>query len=191
MNPRVIIISAPSGAGKTTIVKEILKDFENLEFSISATTRKPREGEVNGKDYYFLEIDDFRKKINNNEFVEYEEVYDGLIYGTLESEVNRICKKGNIVIFDVDVKGGVNLKQKFGDNALSIFIKPPSVEELKIRLINRGTDNEEVIKTRIARAYEELTYENKFDVAITNDELEEAVKETYERIKKFIKQIES
>lgn len=184
---KIIIISAPSGAGKTTIVKQVLKDIPQLAFSISATTRNPRKGEIDGRDYYFLSVDEFQKRIKNNEFIEYETVYEGLIYGTLSSEVERITKAGRYPIFDVDVKGGINIKQKFGKQALSIFIKPPSREELERRLRGRGTDEEDVIRKRLERAKEELEHTRQFDKVIVNDKLEEAIEETEKIILDFIK----
>lgn len=169
MNKKVIIFSAPSGAGKSTIVNHLLKKFPYLEFSISATSRSPRGEEKNGKDYYFFTGDQFEKKIKNGEFIEYEEVYQGSYYGTLKSEVQRIWDKGNIIVFDIDVKGGVNLKRLYGKNALAVFIQPPSIEVLRERLISRGTDSQEAIDKRVEKASEELTYANKFDVVLIND----------------------
>ncbi len=174
MNGKMIIFSAPSGAGKTTIVKHLLSKFPQFEFSISATSRKMREGEQHGKDYFFLSAEDFRQRISNSEFVEWEEVYTDNFYGTLRSELDRIWSKGNVVIFDVDVKGGVNLKKMFPDNSLSLFVMPPSVEELRNRLVGRGTDSAEAIERRVAKAEEELSYSDKFDVVVVNDNLEEA-----------------
>ena len=188
MNKKVIIFSAPSGAGKSTIVGHLLKKFPFLEFSISATSRKPRGEEVNGIHYYFFSTDQFETKIKNGEFVEYEEVYAGSYYGTLKSEVERIWDKGNIIIFDIDVKGGVNLKRLYGSNALAIFIQPPSVEELRNRLVGRGTDSAEAIERRVAKAEEELTYAGKFDKIIINDNLEEALKDAEETVEKFHKE---
>ena len=187
MNKKVIIFSPPSGAGKSTIVGHLLKKFPFLEFSVSATSRKPRGEEVNGKHYYFFSTDQFETKIKNGEFVEYEEVYSGSYYGTLKSEVERIWDKGNIIIFDIDVKGGVNLKRLYGSNALAIFIQPPSVEELRNRLVGRGTDSAEAIEKRVAKAEEELTYAGKFDKIIINDNLEEALKEAEDTVERFYK----
>jgi guanylate kinase len=185
-SPKIIIISAPSGAGKTTIVRQVLKDFPQLEFSISATTRDPRKGEIDGRDYYFLSIQEFRERIDQDEFIEYEEVYEELIYGTLSSEVSRITEKGHCPIFDVDVKGGINIKRQFGDQALSIFIKPPSPEELERRLRGRGTDSEEVIVKRLERAKEELSYTDHFDKLVVNDVLKDAIDETEKIIREFL-----
>ena len=175
MDKKVIIFSAPSGAGKSTIVRHLLTKFNCLEFSVSATSRAPRGQEVDGKDYYFFSTEEFEDKIRKGDFVEYEEVYKGSYYGTLVSEVQRIWEKGNIIIFDIDVKGGVNLKRLYGENALAVFIQPPSVEELRNRLVGRGTDAPEAIERRVAKAEEELTYADKFDVVLINDRLEEAL----------------
>ena len=185
MKKKVIIFSAPSGAGKSTIVGHLLKKFPFLEFSVSATSRKPRGEEVDGKHYYFFSTDQFESKIRNGEFVEYEEVYAGSYYGTLKSEVERIWDKGNIIIFDIDVKGGVNLKRLYGANAMAIFIQPPSIEELRKRLIGRGTDSAEAIERRVAKAAEELTYADKFDKIIVNDKLELALKEAEDIVEAF------
>jgi len=186
MKGKLIIISAPSGSGKTTIVKEILASGLNIEFSVSAASRQPRINEVNGRDYYFLSVDEFKEKIENDEFLEWEEVYPGSFYGTLKSELQRIWDKGNHVIFDVDVKGGINIKKYSPENALAIFIKAPSIEELEKRLRNRLTDNEETILKRVAKAEYELSFAPKFDKIVVNDNLEKAVKETYETIGAFI-----
>jgi guanylate kinase len=174
MDKKVIIFSAPSGAGKSTIVHHLLEKYSFLEFSISATSRAPRGKEENGKDYYFFTTEEFENKIKADHFVEYEEVYAGSYYGTLKSEVERIWKKGNIIVFDIDVKGGVNLKKLYGENAVAVFIQPPSVEELRNRLIGRGTDSAEAIERRVAKAEEELTYASKFDIVLINDKLDEA-----------------
>jgi guanylate kinase len=183
---KLLIFSAPSGSGKTTIVREVLKRFNNLEFSISACSRAPRKGEVHAKDYYFLEVEDFKQRINNEEFVEWEEVYKDSFYGTLKSEVDRIWNNGNHVVFDVDVKGGLNIKKQFGEKALAIFIKPPSVEELRRRLEKRGTETQEQIDKRINKAEYELGFAKGFDVVILNDELEKAVEETNNLVAEFL-----
>ncbi len=184
---KLIIISAPSGAGKTTIVRELMKDTNlNLMFSVSATSRPPREHEQNGKDYYFLSADEFRQKIKNNEFVEWEEVYKNQYYGTLKEEITRILKMNKNIIFDVDVKGGLNIKKVYPEIALSIFIKPPSVEELKKRLQNRGTETKQSIKKRIAKAEYELSFADKFDKIIINDDLTRAINETKKTIQDFL-----
>jgi len=171
---KMIIFSAPSGAGKSTIISHLLKSGFGLEFSISATTRAARGTEKHGVEYYFLSVDDFEKQIANDGFVEFEQVYEGRYYGTLKSELTRIWEKGNVVLFDVDVVGGINLKKKFGDQALSIFVQPPSVEELRKRLIGRSTDSSEEIEKRIAKAELELSYASQFDKIIINDNLSEA-----------------
>ena len=187
MNGKLVIFSAPSGSGKTTIVKHLLDKGFNLEFSISACNRKPRGAEVNGKDYYFLETDEFRNKIAENEFVEWEEVYEDRFYGTLRSELDRIWNKGNHVLFDVDVKGGVNIKKQFGEQALSVFIMPPSIEELRNRLHGRETDSPKEIEKRIAKAEEEISYARQFDHIILNDELEFSTIEAEELLNAFLK----
>lgn len=186
MQGKLIIFSAPSGAGKTTIVHHLLKQNLNLEFSVSATSRGKRHTETEGKDYYFLTSEEFKKKIENGDFLEWEEVYPGTFYGTLKSEVERIRKNGKHVIFDVDVVGGSNIKKFYGDEALAIFVQPPSVEELRNRLIARSTDAIEVIEKRVAKAEYELTFAGKFDVIIINDELATACKKAEERVKEFI-----
>lgn len=184
---KVIIFSAPSGSGKTTLVKHALEVVSELEFSISCTTRQPRGTEVQGVDYHFLSPDEFRAKIAEDAFVEYEEVYTDKYYGTLKSEVEKIWTKGKVVIFDVDVKGGISLKKYFGEKALSIFIEPPSIAELERRLISRATDDAETIKTRVAKAEEELSYANQFDVIVINENLDEAKEKVESLIKEFIK----
>lgn len=188
MKGKLIIFSAPSGAGKTTIVKHLLQQDFGLEFSVSATSRQPRPGEVHGKDYYFLSENDFRKKIKNNEFLEWEEVYSGTFYGTLKSEVERIRQKGKNVIFDVDVVGGVNIKKYYGEEALAVFVQPPSVEELRKRLQNRSTEPEEKINMRVAKAEKELTFAKQFDMILINDELAETLKEAEKMITGFLSQ---
>lgn len=183
---KLIIFSAPSGAGKTTIVKYLLQQDLNLEFSVSATSRTRRHTETDGKDYYFLSADEFRRKIENDEFLEWEEVYEGIYYGTLKSEVERICSKGSHVIFDVDVVGGCNIKKYYGNKALAIFVQPPSIEELRKRLISRSTDAIEVIEKRVAKAAYELTFANQFDCIIVNEELSLAYQEAEKCIREFI-----
>lgn len=185
---RLVIFSAPSGAGKSTIVNYLLEKNLGLTFSISATSRSPRGTEKDGVEYYFLSPDEFRQKIDNGEFLEYEEVYKDRYYGTLKSEVQRILVNGNNVIFDVDVVGGCNIKDFYGKQALAIFIEPPSITELKQRLIKRGTDNEEVINDRIAKAEYELTFAPKFDVVIRNEELEKAKAEALSVVHEFLSQ---
>lgn len=183
---KVIIFSAPSGSGKTTLVKHCLQQFPQLQFSVSATTRALRGEEIHGKDYFFLSVEGFKKLISENAFVEYEEVYHDKFYGTLKSEVERIWQSGKTVIFDVDVKGGIALKKYFGDKALSVFIMPPSVEELERRLVSRATDDPETIKTRVAKASEEMTYKDQFDVIIVNNDLDEAKNTTENILKNFL-----
>lgn len=182
MNNKVIIFSAPSGAGKSTIVNHLLKLHPELEFSISATSRAPRGQEQHGVEYYFYTADDFRQMISEDRFVEYEEVYAGSFYGTLRSEVERIWAKGHTIIFDIDVQGGVNLKRIFGEQAFSIFIQAPSVEVLRKRLNGRGTDTEEAIERRVAKAASEMEFAaGKFDHVLINDDLQTALAEA-ERI---------
>lgn len=168
---KVILFSAPSGAGKTTIVRHLLAKYEQLMFSVSATTRKKRDHEENGVDYYFLSVNDFKEKIESNAFLEYEEVYAGVFYGTLKSEIDRIWKMGKMVVFDVDVMGGKSLKKYFGEKALAVFVKPPSLQVLAERLALRNTETPESLKTRISKAEYELTFEKDFDVALVNNDL--------------------
>ncbi len=182
---KVIIFSAPSGSGKTTIVRALLEQFTQLEFSISATSRAPRGAEKNGVDYHFFSQEEFQKAVSEDRFVEWEEVYQGTCYGTLRSEIERIWSKGNIIVFDVDVMGGINLKRIFGEDACSIFIMPPSVEELRRRLVGRGTDAPEVIDRRVAKAEFELTKAPEFDRIVINDQLDQAITETIDLINAF------
>lgn len=186
MANKVLIFSAPSGSGKSTIVNHILGLHPEVEFSVSATSRPPRGQEQNGVEYYFIDEDEFRRRIADDEFVEYEEVYQGRFYGTLKEEVERIWAKGNVIIFDVDVKGGVNLKKYFGDKALSVFIQAPSIEELRRRLIFRGTDSEEEIEKRVGKAAEEMTYADKFDYILINDDLDTAFAESEKVVGDFL-----
>jgi len=183
---KLVIFSAPSGSGKTTLARYLLAELPQLAFSVSACSRKMRPGEVDGKDYYFLSTEEFKKKISNNEFVEYEEVYPDHFYGTLFSEIERIWAKEKAVLFDVDVVGGANLKKIFGDSALAVFVKPPSIEILRERLENRATDTKNNIGIRLAKAEHELTFENQFDITIVNDELEKAKSETLNIVQKFL-----
>jgi guanylate kinase len=184
---KLVIFSAPSGSGKTTIVRELLKRFNCFEFSISATSRQPRGQEQHGVDYYFLSNEEFRERGERNEFVEWEEVYAGTCYGTLRSEMERIWAKGNTILFDVDVLGGINLKRLFGDDACSIFIMPPSLEELERRLRGRGTDAEEVILKRIGKAEFEISKAEEFDFTVVNDDLQVATNEVASIIENFLK----
>ncbi len=185
----IIIFSAPSGAGKSTLVNYLLEQGLGLEFSVSATSRAPRGEEKHGEAYYFLSPDEFRERIANDHFIEYEEVYAGCFYGTLKSEIERISAKGNHVVFDVDVVGGVNLKRIFGDEALSLFVAPPSVDELRKRLIGRQTDSMEMIERRVAKAEHELTYAPQFDKVIVNDDLTTAQAEAKGVIEKFLNRV--
>lgn len=183
---KLIIVSAPSGSGKSTLVQYLMKQGLDLAFSVSCTSRAPRGEEQHGVDYFFLSPEEFRQRIANDEFLEYEEVYTDKFYGTLKSEVERIGAMGKIAVFDVDVKGGVNIKKYYGDRALSLFIQPPSIEELSRRLHGRGTDAEEVIQQRLAKAGEELTYAPKFDRVIVNDKLEVAQQEILQVVTDFL-----
>lgn len=178
---KIIIFSAPSGSGKSTLINYMMSKMDVFEFSISATSRAPRGTEQNGVEYYFLTPEEFKQKIANDEFLEYEEVYTDKFYGTLKSEVERIVNAGKVALFDVDVKGGVNIKKFYGDRALSVFIQPPSIEALRERLIGRATDAPEVIEKRIERASFELTFADKFDKIVVNDDLEKA-KEDIEKV---------
>lgn len=186
MNNKVVIFSAPSGSGKTTIVRHILDLHPEMEFSVSATSRPPRGQEQDGVDYYFLSPRAFKARIRADKFVEYEEVYEGRFYGTLKSEVDRIWAKGHVIIFDVDVKGGISLKNYFGDQALSVFIQAPDVEELRRRLVARGTDSPEAIDERVAKAAEEMTYAPRFDYILINDDLQTAFREIEGVVDRFL-----
>lgn len=183
---KLIIFSAPSGAGKTTIVRHLLKKFPQLSFSISATTRESRGSEQHQNDYYFISKEDFLHKIARQEFVEFEEVYSGTFYGTLRSEIERIWNEDKHVIFDIDVEGGLRLKRKYEDDALAIFVQPPSLEVLKERLTGRGTDSEEKLQERFIKAEKELQYADKFDVILKNYDLETACKEAEKLVRDFL-----
>lgn len=183
---RAIIISAPSGAGKTTIVHHLLKSGLKLEFSISATSRPLRSGETDGHDYHFLAPDDFQERIKNEAFVEWEEVYPGSYYGTLRSELERIWSNGHYVLFEVDVFGGLKLKDIFKDSALSLFIMPPSVQALEDRLRKRSTDSEESLKKRMDKAKLEIDQSHRFDKIVINDKLEAAMEESFQIVKSFL-----
>lgn len=187
MQGKLIIFSAPSGAGKTTIVRHLLKKYpDKLSFSISASTREPRGEEIDGKDYYFISKEDFLHRIAQQEFVEFEEVYSGTFYGTLNSEIERIWESGKHVVFDLDVIGGLRLKRKFEDRALAIFVEPPSLDVLEKRLRGRGTDSEEKLKERIEKADKELVYAKDFDVILHNDSLTKACSEAEKLVEEFL-----
>ncbi|MBE9586107.1 guanylate kinase [Mucilaginibacter sp. JRF] len=186
MEGKLIIFSAPSGAGKTTIVHHLLGKMPELEFSISATTRQPRGTETHGEDYYFISKEEFLHLIAKKYFVEFEEVYTGTFYGTLRTEIERIWSKGKTVIFDIDVEGGLHLKRKYADQALAIFVQPPSMDVLKQRLSGRGTDSQEKLNERFAKAEKELSYAPKFDVILKNYDLDTACAEAEELVRNFI-----
>ena len=184
---KVIIFSAPSGAGKTTVVKYLLQNLTSqLSFSISACSRAPRQNEVNGKDYHFLSVEDFKKGIENKLFLEWEEVYPNLFYGTLLEEVERIWSNGKAIIFDVDVKGGISLKKHFGEKALSVFVAPPSLGVLEERLRNRGTESEEDLRKRIGKVAQEMTHKSDFDKVLVNENLERACQQALEMAQDFL-----
>lgn len=184
---KAIIISAPSGAGKTTIVHHLLKILPQIEFSVSATSREKRPDETHGKDYFFISAEEFRKKIERDELLEWEEVYPRCFYGTLKEEVEKIWKRGNAAAFDVDVIGGLNLKKILGKNALALFIMPPQFEELEKRLRNRGTESAEKLAVRIAKAKEEMTKANLFDKIVVNDSLPHALADAEQLVRDFLK----
>lgn len=183
---KLIILVAPSGSGKTTIARRLLQDFLKIKFSVSATTRKPRADEKHGEDYFFLSPEVFENKIAANEFLEWEEFYNGNRYGTLRSEVDKLMESGYFPLLDIEVKGALNVKQIYGARSVSIFIQPPSIEELKKRLINRGTEDDASLQTRLERAEHELTFANRFDYVVVNDDLEVAYKQVTTIIKTFI-----
>lgn len=186
--PKLIIISAPSGSGKTTIVKYLLTVFPSLAFSISATSRKIRNGETDGKDYFFISAEDFKKRINRGELLEWQEVYSGSLYGTLRPEIDRLLAEGKDVIFDVDVVGGLNIKKEFGERALAVFVCPPSIKALEERLNCRNTDSVETIRKRVEKAASEMTYIDKFDYVLVNKDLEEAKREIFQKVNDFLMQ---
>lgn len=184
---KAIIFSAPSGSGKTTIVRHLLEKFEELEFSVSATTRPRRiDREIDGTDYYFLSVEDFKNKISNGDFVEWEEVYDGNYYGTLKSEINRIWQDGKHVLFDVDVKGGIKLNQYFKERGLAVFVKVKNMLELEKRLRHRNTETEEIIRKRLAKAEYEMSFEDQFDITLMSDELEATLRKAEKLVLDFI-----
>ncbi len=185
---KVIIFSAPSGSGKTTVVNHLLSVMPELGFSISATTRKPRANELDGREYYFLEQDAFDQKVEENAFLEYEQVYNGIFYGTLRTEVERLWAAGKTVIFDVDVAGGLKIKSQFKDQALAIFLRPPSIDVLMERLKKRSTEVEHQLQMRIDKANYELQYEKQYDVVLVNDQLDKTLLEAEQMVKSFIKQ---
>ncbi len=187
MSKKLMIFSAPSGSGKSTLVQYLMTQNPDLAFSISCTSRAPRGTEKHGVEYYFLSPEEFRQRIANDEFLEYEEVYTDKFYGTLKSEVERLSNEGKVVLFDVDVKGGVNIKKFYGDRAMSIFVQPPSIEELSRRLHGRGTDTEEVIQTRLDKAAYELTFAPQFDKVVVNDDLDQAKAEVLRLMNEFLK----
>ncbi|MEZ7874203.1 MAG: guanylate kinase [Bacteroidales bacterium] len=183
MTKNVLIVSAPSGGGKSTIVGHLLKTFNIFDFSVSATTRAPRGAEVNGKEYFFLSEAEFKSRVEAGEFIEHEEVYPGLFYGTFKSEVERVWGNGKIVLFDIDVMGGINLKKLYGEKALSIFIAPPSLEILRERLVKRSTDSPEAIEKRVAKAQKEMQFAGNFDKILVNDDLQTALNEVEQIIR--------
>ncbi len=183
---KVIIFSAPSGSGKSTIINYLLERDLGLEFSISATSRQPRGSEKHGIEYYFLSLEDFEQKIENQDFVEYEEVYPGCYYGTLRSEIERISAKGHTVVFDVDVLGGINLKKEFSEDAMAIFVSPPSIEVLRERLINRATDTPEMVEKRVGKAEYEMSFALQFDRILINDDLEKAQRKAEKIVREFL-----
>lgn len=183
---KLIIFSAPSGSGKTTLVHYVMEKIPKLSFSVSATSRPPRPGEKNGVDYYFISVEDFRRKIKEGAFVEWQEVYENQYYGTLKSEVEKIRARGHSVVFDVDVKGGVNIKKIYRDQALAIFVKPPSLKVLEERLRRRSTEDEESLRKRLERAAFELGFESRFDKVVVNDQLEKAQQEALHLVREFL-----
>ncbi len=183
---KVVIFCAPSGSGKTTIVKHLLQHNAQLQFSVSACTRAQRTGEVNGKDYYFLSQEEFKARIANQDFLEYEEVYGGNFYGTLKTEIDRIWAMGKVVVFDVDVVGGLNIKKYFGQNALAVFVKPPSVAVLEERLRFRSTETEETLQMRVGKAVKELAYETQFEQVLLNEDLPTALAAAEKLVENFI-----
>lgn len=188
MAGKIIIITAPSGAGKTSITRYLLNKFPQLAFSISAATREPRGNEKSGVDYYFMSLHDFEDKIENNEFVEWEMVYEGKYYGTLKNELERIWRENKVPVLDIDVKGAIHVQRQYPHTSLSIFILPPSIDELRKRLYGRGTDSEENIATRLNKATYEMSFSHSFNKVVVNHELHEACTETEETVRKFLEQ---
>lgn len=186
MQGKLLLFCGPSGSGKTTIVHHLLKNNKQLQFSISATTRNQRANETHGVDYYFISVDEFRKKIDKNEFIEWEEVYKNGFYGTLKSEVERIWKKNGVAVFDVDVEGGLKIKKQFGDQLLAVFIQPPSIDQLHQRLQARATESPEALAARVTKAEHELTYAYLFDHVIVNDDLEKSLQEAQRLVNEFL-----
>ena len=186
MEGKLIIFSAPSGAGKTSIIKYLLDKISSTEFSISATSRKPRKNEKNGIDYHFISINSFKKKIENNDFIEYEEVYENVFYGTLNSEIDRIWQNGKTVLLDMDVKGGLKIKSIFKEKALSIFIKPPSIKSLDNRLAKRALDTQKSIQERLKKSEFELGYAEEFDIVLENNDLDKTKNEAFRIVSEFI-----
>lgn len=186
LNGKLLIITAPSGAGKTSITKYLMKLFPQLAFSVSAATRTPRAHETNGVDYYFLSTEDFQQKIQNNEFIEWEMVYEGKYYGTLKSELQRIWQNNQVPVLDIDVKGAIHVQQQYPKQTLALFIEPPSIDELKKRLINRGTETEESLQARINKAAYEISFSHSFDEVIVNDDLSRACAEAEVFVRRFL-----
>jgi guanylate kinase len=184
---KLFVFCGPSGSGKTTIVKYLLANVSGLKFSVSATSRPKRDGEVDGRDYYFISLEEFKRKINKNEFLEWEEVYKGSYYGTLKSEVDRVLDEGNSLIFDIDVKGGLNVKRQYTDQVLTVFVMPPSIEELRNRLLQRHTESEDIINMRIAKAEFEISFSNQFDQLIVNKDLQVAYADAGKVVSDFMK----
>lgn len=184
---KVLILVSPSGGGKSTIAKRLFEDFDRLKFSVSATTRSPREGEIDGVHYHYLTHEEFNERIDNNEFIEWEEFYGGNRYGTLRSEVDKKLNSGYFILLDIEIKGALNVKKIYGDESLGIFIQPPSFDVLKQRLINRGTESDDSLELRLERAKEELTYADQFDRIIINDDLETAYSEVKKAVSEFMK----
>lgn len=186
LQPKLILFCGPSGSGKTTIVHHLLENNSQFSFSVSATTRKKRDNEAHGKDYYFLSLEEFKNKIEEDQFIEWEEVYESGFYGTLKSEINRISSMGKHVIFDVDVEGGLKIKKLFTSSLLAVFVMPPSIEDLKQRLKSRATETQEDLKNRLEKAEQELKYSQFFDKVIVNKDLDESLKEAQNMVEKFL-----